>query len=71
MRLRAGGVLRVNNGTRMNRCFAELIGTFTLVFAGTGAIVINHASGGAIGHLGIAPDLPGGQIQLPGDNRLG
>lgn len=38
----------------MNRCFAELIGTFTLVFAGTGAIVINHASGGAIGHLGIA-----------------
>lgn len=33
---------------------AELVGTFALVFAGTGAIVINHASGGAITHPGIA-----------------
>jgi aquaporin NIP len=38
----------------MNRSFAEIFGTFTLVFAGTGAIVINHASNGAIGHAGIA-----------------
>lgn len=38
----------------MNRCCAEIFGTFTLVFAGTGAIVINHASNGAIGHVGIA-----------------
>ena len=36
------------------RLLAELIGTFALVFAGTGAIVINHASGGAVTHLGIA-----------------
>ena len=33
---------------------AELVGTFALVFAGTGAIVINHASGGVITHPGIA-----------------
>lgn len=38
----------------MNRLFAEFLGTFFLVFAGTGAIVINHASGGAITHVGIA-----------------
>jgi aquaporin Z len=38
----------------MRKLLAELLGTFTLVFAGTGAIVINHASGGAIGHAGIA-----------------
>ena len=31
-----------------------MIGTFALVFAGTGAIVINEASGGSITHVGIA-----------------
>ena len=38
----------------MKRYLAEFFGTFGLVFAGTGAIVINHASNGAIGHAGIA-----------------
>jgi len=38
----------------MRKLLAELLGTFTLVFAGTGAIVINAASHGAIGHAGIA-----------------
>lgn len=31
-----------------------MLGTFALVFAGTGAIVINEASNGAITHVGIA-----------------
>src|ERR1700719_3270527 len=38
----------------MKRCCAEMIGTFALVFAGTGAIVINEASNGAVTHVGIA-----------------
>jgi aquaporin Z len=38
----------------MKKLFAEYLGTFGLVFAGTGAIVINHESGGMIGHAGIA-----------------
>jgi aquaporin NIP len=38
----------------MKSYFAELIGTFTLVFCGTGAIVINQEFGGAVSHLGIA-----------------
>ena len=33
---------------------AECLGTFCLVFAGTGAIVVDQASGGAISHAGIA-----------------
>jgi MIP family channel proteins len=33
---------------------AEFIGTFGLVFAGTGAVVFNQISGGAITHVGIA-----------------
>ena len=36
------------------RGLAEAIGTFALVFAGTGAIVVNDVSGGAISHMGIA-----------------
>lgn len=33
---------------------AEALGTFCLVFAGTGALVVNEWSGGVIGHVGIA-----------------
>ena len=38
----------------MKKYAAEFIGTFALVFAGTGAIVVNEVSHGAITHVGIA-----------------
>ena len=38
----------------MKKYAAETFGTFALVFAGTGAIVINQASGGVVTHVGIA-----------------
>jgi aquaporin Z len=38
----------------MQKVAAEFVGTFTLVFAGTGAIVINQATQGVIGHAGVA-----------------
>lgn len=36
------------------RLVAELFGTFALVFAGTGAIVVNAVSGGQVTHVGVS-----------------
>ncbi len=38
----------------MRKGIAELVGTFALVFCGTGAIVIDEATGGAVTHVGVA-----------------
>lgn len=38
----------------MKKYLSEAIGTFALVFCGTGAIIINEVSGGTVTHLGIA-----------------
>jgi aquaporin Z len=38
----------------MKKYAAEFFGTFALVFAGTGAIVIDHVTHGTVSHVGIA-----------------
>jgi aquaporin Z len=38
----------------MKKYLAELIGTFAMVFCGTGAIIINQETGGIISHAGVA-----------------
>lgn len=38
----------------MKKYIAEFIGTFAIVFCGTGAIIINQETNGAITHVGIA-----------------
>lgn len=40
--------------TTTNKLAAECFGTFCLVLAGTGAIVINDTAGGAVSHAGVA-----------------
>ena len=37
----------------MKRYIAEFIGTFTLIFCGTGAMTINEVTGGEVTHVGI------------------
>lgn len=54
------GTIRVSNGpmttpdsgTRKLTC--EAIGTFALVFAGTGAMVVDDVTGGAVTHVGVS-----------------
>ncbi len=38
----------------MKKYIAELIGTFALVFCGTGAIIINDVTNGGVSHVGVA-----------------
>ena len=42
------------NYSYQNQWFSELLGTFCLVFVGTGSIVVNELYGGALTHLGVA-----------------
>lgn len=39
---------------RMRKFGSEFFGTFCLVFAGTGAIIVNDITGGAITHVGVS-----------------
>jgi aquaporin Z len=38
----------------MRKCLAEFVGTFTMVFCGTGAMVIDQQTGGGVTHAGVA-----------------
>src|SRR6478735_9530057 len=41
-------------GRSMHRLAAEAIGTFALVLAGTGAVIIDSKTGGGVTHVGVA-----------------
>lgn len=38
----------------MKKYISEFLGTFTMIFCGTGAMTINEVTGGAVSHVGIA-----------------
>ena len=47
-------MLLINHPSLMKKMVAEFTGTFALVFCGTGAIVIDQQTGGAVSHAGVA-----------------
>jgi aquaporin Z len=47
-------VMIIPASDNLRKYFAETFGTFALVFAGTGAVIINEISGGTISHVGVA-----------------
>ena len=49
-----GSVIGQRVKIRVKNYLAELTGTFALVFCGTGAIIINEITNGAVTHIGIA-----------------
>lgn len=38
----------------MRKYVSEFIGTFALVFCGTGAVIIDQQTGGSVTHVGVA-----------------
>jgi aquaporin Z len=38
----------------LRKCITEFIGTFILIFCGTGAVIVNQQTGGLITHAGVA-----------------
>ncbi len=48
------GLLKLSEMSTMRKNIAEFLGTYILVFTGTGAIVINNVTEGVVSHPGIA-----------------
>jgi aquaporin NIP len=44
----------INYKNKMRKYIAEIIGTFALIFCGTGAMIIDQQTGGVISHAGVA-----------------
>ena len=38
----------------MKKYISEFIGTFSMIFCGTGAMIVNEVTGGEVTHVGIA-----------------
>src|SRR5688500_1170027 len=53
MHFQSSGNYRLPKHKFMKKYLAEIIGTFALVFCGTGAIIINQESHGVITHVGV------------------
>ena len=53
-KIRPNAPAKFRSGAAVKKYLAEIVGTFCLVFAGTGAMIVDDMTRGGVSHVGVA-----------------